>query len=61
MTGIVELLDKFNVTNDDTMRKAKLKITDALRGITPDALREDDYLRHDTKRKVDDLLKEFTW
>ena len=61
VTGIVELLDKFNVTNDDAMRKAKLKITDALRGITPDALREDDYLRHDTKRKVDDLLKEFTW
>jgi hypothetical protein len=61
VTGIVELLDKFNVTNDDTMRKAKLKITDTLRGITPDALREDDYLRHDTKRKVDDLLKEFVW
>ena len=61
VTGIVDLLDKFNVTNDDNMRKAKLKISDALRGITPDALREDDYLRHDTKRKVDDLLKEFTW
>ena len=61
VTGIVELLDKFNVTNDDNMRKAKLKISDALRGITPDALREDDYLRHDTKRKVDDLLKEFSW
>ena len=61
VTGIVDLLDKFNVTNDDNMRKAKLKISDALRGITPDALREDDYLRHDTKRKVDDLLKEFSW
>ena len=61
VTGIVDLLDKFNVTGDDNMRKAKLKISDALRGITPDALREDDYLRHDTKRKVDDLLKEFTW
>mgnify|MGYP003346333583 CR=1 FL=1 len=61
VTGIVDLLDKFNVTGDDNMRKAKLKISDALRGITPDALREDDYLRHDTKRKVDDLLKEFSW
>lgn len=61
VTGIVDLLDKFNITDDPNMRKAKDKISNVLLGITPDALREDDYLRHDTKRRVDELLKEFAW
>jgi hypothetical protein len=54
-------LDKFNVTDDPKMKQAKAKIESALVGITPDALREDDDLRLDTKNKVDDLLKEFSW
>lgn len=58
---MVELLDKFNITGDAKMRQAKLKIENALLGVTPDALREDDYLRLDTKSKVDELLKEFSW
>lgn len=58
---IVSLLDKFNITDDPMLRKAKLKIEHTLMGITPDALREDDHLRLDTKRKVDELLKEFSW
>jgi hypothetical protein len=58
---MVDLLDKFNVTDDPKMKQAKAKIESALVGITPDALREDDDLRLDTKNKVDDLLKEFSW
>jgi hypothetical protein len=58
---MIGLLDKFNITGDAKMRQAKLKIENALLGVTPDALREDDYLRLDTKQKVDDLLKEFSW
>ena len=58
---MVELLAKFNVTDDPMMRKAQARIENALLGITPEALREDDYLRLDTKRKVDDLLKDFSW
>lgn len=60
-TGMVELLDKFNITNDPTMRKAKDQLANILLGITPDALREDDYLRHDTKRRVDELLSQYAW
>ena len=56
-----DLLEKFNITGDAKMRQARMKIEDALLGVTPDALREDDYLRLDTKSKVDALLKEFTW
>jgi hypothetical protein len=55
------LLDKFNVTGDAGMKQAKARIENLLLGVTPDALREDDHLRLDTKSKVDALLKEFTW
>lgn len=58
---MIDLLDKFNVTDDAKMRQAKVKIENALLGITPDALREDDDLRLDTKAKVDALMKEFSW
>ena len=58
---MIDLLDRFNITGDNKMRQAKVKIENALLGVTPDALREDDYLRLDTKQKVDDLLKEFSW
>jgi uncharacterized lipoprotein NlpE involved in copper resistance len=58
---MIDLLDKFNITGDVKMKQAKVKIENALLGVTPDALREDDYLRLDTKAKVDDLLKEFSW
>lgn len=56
-----KLLDKFNVTGDARMKQAKVRIENILLGVTPDALREDDDLRHDTKSKVDALLKEMTW
>jgi hypothetical protein len=55
------LLDKFNVTGDAGMKQAKARIENMLLGVTPDALREDDDLRLDTKSKVDALLKELTW
>jgi hypothetical protein len=61
VSDMVGLLEKFNITGDETMRKAKTKLEDIMFGITPDALREDDDLRLDTKSKVDALLKEFSW
>lgn len=58
---MIDLLDKFNITGDTKMKQAKVKIESALLGVTPDALREDDEFRLDTKSKVDELLKEFSW
>ena len=57
---MIDLLDKFNITGDTNMKQAKVKIENALLGVTPDALREDDEFRLDTKSKVDELLKEFS-
>jgi hypothetical protein len=61
VTEMVDLLDKFNVTGDKKMREAKVRIQNALLGVTPDALREDADFRLDTKSKVDTLLKDFSW
>lgn len=58
---MIELLDKFNITGDETMRRAKARIEQTMRGVTIDGLKEDDSYRLDTKRKVDQLLKEFEW
>ena len=54
---IVELLDVCNVTGDSQMTALKMKLDEALRGVTPEALREDEYLRAETKRTVDDVIK----
>jgi len=43
------------------MRRAKARIEQTMRGVTIDGLKEDDSYRLDTKRKVDQLLKEFEW
>ena len=54
---IVELLNVCNVTGDSQMSALAMKLNDALRGVTPDALREDEYLRAETKRAVDEAIK----
>ena len=55
--GMVGLLKTCNVTNDPKMEQARIELDDALRGVTPDALREDDYLRSQTKQSVDEVIK----
>ena len=55
--GMVGLLKTCNVTNDPKMEQARIELDDVLRGVTPDALREDDYLRSQTKQSVDEVIK----
>lgn len=57
VVDLVDLLDVCNVTGDSQMSAMRLKLDDALRGITPDALREDEYLRGETKLAVDRIIK----
>jgi hypothetical protein len=54
---IVELLSVCNVTGDSQMAALANRLDETLRGVTPDALREDGYLRAETKRAVDDAIK----
>jgi len=57
MRETIDLMDICNVTGDPAMTEAKRRLEDALRGVTPDALREDAYLRAQTKREVDAVKK----
>tara|TARA_R110002153_G_scaffold258296_1_gene417667 strand:+ start:240 stop:1217 length:978 start_codon:yes stop_codon:yes gene_type:complete len=53
---MVELLDVCNVTGDSQMAALKTKLSEAMYGITADALREDTHTRTETKRTVDQII-----
>jgi len=39
------------------MQLQQRRLKQAMQGVTPEALREDEYLRAETKRAVDDAIK----
>jgi hypothetical protein len=53
---LLGLLDVCNVTGDTNMTTMRMKLEDTLRGVTPDGLREDEYLRLRTKQNVDAII-----
>ena len=54
---IVSLLKVFNITNDPHLEACRVKLEEALYGVTPDALRDDDTFRAQTKSSVYAVLK----
>ena len=57
VTDMIELLRVCNVSNDSQMSVMANNLEEAMSGVTPDALREDDYFRAETKQRVDDAIK----
>lgn len=57
LTGVVDLLDSFNVTGDPEMTRVARELKLAMRGVSPEALREDGGLRAETKRNLDAAIK----
>ena len=57
VADVVDLLDHFNLTGNADMKLMKSNLDKALRGVTPDALREDSDLRQQTKQAVDKAIK----
>lgn len=53
---MVELLRVCNVTNSSQMSAMADRLEEAMSGVTPDALREDDYFRAETKAAVDQAI-----
>ena len=53
---MIPLLDTFNLTDDGQMKAMKNQLEEGLLGVTAEALREDDHLRRETKRNVDDII-----
>lgn len=58
---LCDLLTVMNVTNDPDLERARCKLVDAITGVTPKELREEDSTRLETKRKVDAILESFDW
>lgn len=54
---VVDMTKSCNITGDTKMTAAAQKLESVLLGVTPDALREDDYLRHETKQQVDEVIR----
>lgn len=54
---LVDMMETMNVTGDPTMQRQQRALKHAMRGVTPEALREDAYLRSETKRAVDEAIK----
>ena len=53
---VVELMDTCNITGDTHMSAIKTKLRDALSGVTPDALRQDEWFRLSTKQQIDEAI-----
>lgn len=57
--NVVEIIDRlevYNVSGDPAVRDLRFKLQQVMDGITPDALRADDTLRRETKKKVDAVI-----
>lgn len=54
---VVDMMQSCNITGDTQMTAAAHKLESVLLGVTPDALREDVHLRHETKQKVDEVIR----
>mgnify|MGYP001301118150 FL=1 len=55
--SMVDLLTTCNVTGDSQMEAMRQRLESTWRGVTPEGLRDDEFLRAETKSKVDDILK----
>jgi hypothetical protein len=53
---MIDTLEQVNVTNDTELAETRMQLVEMLDGVTADGLRDDAYLRRETKRKVDDLI-----
>jgi hypothetical protein len=54
---IVDMMDTCNVTNDPSMQLMQRKLAMAFRGVTVESVKDDNYLRRETKRAVDEAIK----
>ena len=57
VTSIVDLMKTCNVGNDPKLEQVRQDLLKTLRGVTPDKLRNSETLRLDTKRNVDEIIK----
>lgn len=54
---VVDLMDTCNLTGDPTMQLMQRKLAMTFRGVTVDSVKEDSHLRRETKRAIDEAIK----
>jgi hypothetical protein len=58
---LCNLLTKLNVSNDPKLEEARRKLEVAISGRDAEVIRDSDTVRHDVKRKVDEILSAFNF
>jgi hypothetical protein len=54
---VIDLMETCNMTGDPTMQLMQRKLAQAFRGVTVEAVKDDAYLRRETKKSIDDVIK----
>lgn len=54
---VIELMDTCNITGDTTMQIMQRRLAAAFKGVTLEGVKEDAYLRRDTKQAIDAVIK----
>jgi hypothetical protein len=54
---VVDLMESCNLTGDPEMTRVQKLLRSTLSGVSPDALRKDEWLRLSTKQQIDDAIK----
>lgn len=54
---VLDLMETCNITDDPNMQLTQRKLAQAFRGVTVEAVKDDAYLRRETKKSIDDAIK----
>lgn len=54
---VLDLMETCNVTGDPNMQLMQRKLAQAFRGVTVEAVKDDAYLRRETKKSIDEAIK----
>ena len=58
---LCKLLNHMNITNDPQLDKAKKQLELVLAGTDVDDIKENEFVRSDMKKRVDNILNQFDW
>lgn len=54
---VIDLMETCNITGDVNMQLMQRRLANAFKGVTVEAVKDDAYLRRDTKKAIDDAIK----
>jgi hypothetical protein len=58
---LCKLLNHMNITNDPQLEKAKQQLELVLVGTDVDDIKDNEFVRSDMKKRVDNILDQFDW